>query len=220
MCKENGLYLGKDDVYINCNNVCKMPGFAYHHFNNTSYLTKYLVSGKAGAYCIPEKIVKCNPYMSTIVRDAYDWKCYPKFPSIFGGANGTDIQVCNGELTDMLTGENYKHSIPINLQVQDPENETISLALTDHTPYVTKDVYLQFEQKEKIDDSDGGGGGGGSSSGSSNHKHRSPDHIDHPRFVCTSDLVYRHNGFPTEVALNSITKDELGNAYVLSLIHI
>ena len=185
LCNENGLFLGHEDSFADCNNICRTSGFTYRYFQKMSYLTKHLMIAKPGAYCVPQKIVKCNPYTTTIVRGVFDWQCNLKWPGIFGGENGTEIKICGGKLRDMLTGTDYENFIPTNLEVG-PENEQVSID-AQKVSHVPRNLYFQMKNaKGKL------------------------TNATTPRFVCWADLVTVANGSP----VTSTPRDEMGNAYV------
>lgn len=170
-CHSNGLYLGDADQYVNCSVKCNSDSFQYRFFPADSYLTKYFFSGRPGAYCIPRQTSLCNASTATIVRSVNEWSCIAKWPSIFGGSYGTSINSCNGQITDMLTQQNYTNSIPITLYVENPYIETVARKYSEMT-MVSKHVYAENMNQQKTEFKDG---------------------YKHPRFVCTDELIYTAN---------------------------
>jgi hypothetical protein len=125
-CQTRGLYLGEADIPFDCETLCESPDFVYKFFSTASFITEHTLLNKKGSYCIPKKVSKCNPFTANTVNSVYDWKCLPKWPSIFGGKDGNEIKTCNGSMIDRLTGQVYNQLIPNNLPLTNPFEEKVS----------------------------------------------------------------------------------------------
>jgi hypothetical protein len=125
-CQSRGLYLGETDIPTDCETLCESADFVYKFFSTASFITEDTLLNKRGAYCVPKKVSKCNPFTASTINSVYDWKCLPKWPSVFGGEDGNEIKTCNGSILDRLTGQVYNQLIPINLPLTDPFTEKVS----------------------------------------------------------------------------------------------
>ncbi|KAL1460465.1 hypothetical protein WDU94_012446 [Cyamophila willieti] len=193
----NGLYLGpNDEPYIDCDSVCKSdtPGqFAYRFFDTNSYLTQYIYAAQPGSYCVPSRLNSYNPTTTTVVRGVYDWVFLPKWPSVFGGENGTRVETCRGScLYDALTSTVYKSGyIPVNLNVSDPFNETVEFTLSEMI-YITQLAYSHHLTSNKSDFLRG---------------------YRHPRFVCTDELVDARTGAKITQIVETPEPSQLDDSY-------
>lgn len=208
MCASNGYFVGtENNPSVDCNSICggHADEFAYRYFDADSYLTKYLFSGKPGGYCVPSKIGSCNPYTSTIVRGVYDWTCLAKWPSVFGGPQGTDIRACgNSRITDLLTDTNHVKTIPQNLLVRDPWLETVDASLSS-MPHVSQSVYDKYILMNDLHKQDSVG-----------RRARQQEALTfkHPRFVCTDEIVATDTGSPSLGARKSLQYDSDNNRLI------
>lgn len=83
---------------------------------------------RPGTYCISKDtcVTRCNTKTSRLVVGTNGrFSCLPMWPAVFGGADGSDILVCGGKLTDGI--EKYEYRLPPSGRlnsVVDPYAET------------------------------------------------------------------------------------------------
>lgn len=133
-CPSNGLYLGPDDIPLDCTIICKSLNFTYKFFGTDDSLILHNVfASRKGGYCLPTKAANCNIYTSRLIKTFDNWKCLPK-GKLFGGEDGCQIIGCNGFVKDNLTGTYYRGRIPLTLALSDPETETVPRELVYDSP--------------------------------------------------------------------------------------
>lgn len=124
-CSSNGLYLGPDNIPLDCTTICKSLDYNYKFFETEDSLILHnMFASRRGGYCLPNKAVNCNTFTSRLIKTFDNWKCLPK-GKLFGGEDGCQIIGCNGFLKDNLTGKYYRGRIPLTLALSDPETETV-----------------------------------------------------------------------------------------------
>lgn len=83
---------------------------------------------RPGIYCVrgDTSVTRCNMATSTLVAGENGrWSCNPKWPAIFGGADGGDILVCGGRLTDGSKAYDFRLPSSDRLgEITDPYAET------------------------------------------------------------------------------------------------
>lgn len=127
-CSSNGLYLGPDDIPLDCTILCKSFDYTYKFLENNSLIVHNVFTSRKGGYCLPNKAANCNTYTSKLIKTVDNWKCIPK-GKLFGGEDGCQIIGCNGFVKDNLTGIYYRGRIPLTLALSDPETETVPYEL-------------------------------------------------------------------------------------------
>lgn len=121
---EKGKYLGALDVYQDCVSECSSADFEYKYIKKTD---KVIINGRKlmGAYCIPTGVSKCNLNTSHAIVGLDGYQCITQFPSLLGGATGSEIVGCaTGKLYDGLTKQTYVNRIPPNLNISDVDERT------------------------------------------------------------------------------------------------
>jgi hypothetical protein len=126
-CQQYGLYLGPDDIPLDCTSLCNSSSFGYKFITHKSFLAHHEVAMKPGGYCLPTNIVKCNEFTGLLLKTLEYWSCQAKWPEVLGGDNASEIIGCNGYMTDLLTKTTYIHHLPTNLVLSDIYNEIVDL---------------------------------------------------------------------------------------------
>lgn len=132
-CSPNGLYLGPDNIHVDCTILCKSFNYTYKFLEADSLIVQNIFASQKGGYCLPNKAANCNTYTSRLIKTMDNWKCLPK-GKLFGGEDGCQIIGCNGFITDNLTGIYYRGRIPLTLTLSDPETETVPHELVYGSP--------------------------------------------------------------------------------------
>lgn len=127
-------YISNDDEdfqSIDCNALCGRKR-STTKFRRVLVTDDVFINGqrpaRPGVYCVSEgtSVIKCNTATSRLVPGQYSdqWACQPLWPAVFGGADGGDILVCGGKLSD---GDNeYEFRMPPSIRlapIVDPYNE-------------------------------------------------------------------------------------------------
>ncbi|KAJ8886372.1 hypothetical protein PR048_012583 [Dryococelus australis] len=78
----NGLYLGQEDVHVNCNEKCLSNNFEYKFITDDNDV---IIHNKCmtGAYCLPKEIAKFNLHVSSAIWSINGYLCVPK-PELIG----------------------------------------------------------------------------------------------------------------------------------------
>lgn len=118
MCT-NGLYLGKDDIYVDCSERCGQNDFEYKFIDESEKIVIHLRE-LHGAYCLPKATTRCNLNTSLAIIGLDGYQCISRFPALLGGASGNEIVGCDSHmLFDRLTNETYVNTIPTDLILTD-----------------------------------------------------------------------------------------------------
>lgn len=124
-CQQYGLYLGPDDIPLDCSSICNSSNFGYKFITQPSFLVHQEIVMRSGGYCLPNTIVKCNQFTGLMLKTLDYWTCHSKWPEVLGGDDASKIIGCNGYITDLLTNNTYINHFPTNLPLSDIYKETL-----------------------------------------------------------------------------------------------
>lgn len=122
-CLTVGLYLYKDNNYIDCNEYCKTTDGVAFKFVTKPNST--IGSGRvfqSGAYCLPTDAAVCNEHTSIAVYAKNHWRCMPQTRAFFG-EGGNKIAACNGTLVDRVAGKVWRDQIDPDLPFVDVDEK-------------------------------------------------------------------------------------------------
>jgi len=118
-CQKYGLYLGSEDIPVDCTNICNSTGFGYKYITQPSFIVHTAITMRPGGYCLPNEITRCNQYTGLMLKTYESWTCQSRWPEILQGDDTSTIVGCNGYITDQLTGQTYIHHLPVNVVLND-----------------------------------------------------------------------------------------------------
>lgn len=154
----NGLYLGDEDIYINCKSKCQHTDYSYK-FIDPNGNENIIINNKkiTGAYCLPNTIAKCNLNNSYALIGTHEYTCSSKYPMLFGGESGNEIIGCSSNsLKDNLLNRIYHNFIPGDLFIDDINEKTetgeyrFECVLNKEEIHLPKTIGSRFESEINI----------------------------------------------------------------------
>lgn len=126
--------IGSKEGVVDCNASCGSSPFRHVYVTDDVFINGERVKYN-GNYCIgPEtSVVRCNTATSKLVLGGNSlWACEPRWPELFGGADGGDILACGGKLRD---GTNYyENRLPASRYLEPITNPYAEEARFECTP--------------------------------------------------------------------------------------
>lgn len=124
-CLSKGRYLGKEDIFEDCELLCNTKGTTHIYLPKDDLIFYGNKKLKQGSWCLPEDYASCNLSLSRIIwnGDNDSWNCTSKSSSLFGGPGNNVIIGCNGSIVNTKTNQLYTKTIPPTLNITDIDEQ-------------------------------------------------------------------------------------------------